>query len=220
MKSELLSKTETTYETYDDYLEAQVHIGLSYESENALWKGGQKRYIEEELFLLERDLKIADIACGDGVGLECFRNLAFKNIEGFELCEEKAKRAEKWGYPVFQMDIHDLSRINNNRYDVIYSSHTLEHLLDPVSVLSQFKRILKDDGVIYIVLPYGEHTYLQEGHWVHCGVSTLGLNVKDEGKTLKMILRDSGFYILDTKFDSYRESEIWLKIKKWRADLP
>jgi ubiquinone/menaquinone biosynthesis C-methylase UbiE len=209
----LLSKNSTTYGNYEEYLEAQTSIGLSYESENYIWRDGQERYVKKMFSDLPRDIKIADIACGDGVGLECFKNLNFTSVEGFELSPDKAERARKYKYPIHEGDIHDLSFIEDEYYDIIYSSHTLEHLLDPLSVLSQFKRILKKNGDVYVVLPYGSETVIQREHWVHCGVENLSLDIEDGGETLKNKIQDIGFTVVDKKFDEYRESEIWLKLK-------
>jgi ubiquinone/menaquinone biosynthesis C-methylase UbiE len=212
MHKELLSKSTTEYESYDDYLEAQTKVGLSYESDNLLWSKGQERYIEKVLAGLPKDSYIADIACGDGVGLKYFKKLGFTDVEGYELSLDKVKKAKVHGYSVFATDIHDLSMIKDNNYDVIYSSHTLEHLIDPVSTLREFKRILKKDGQIFIVLPYGKMTLVQGKHKVHCGVENLGLNIDDEAGTLEEIIKGLGFSVKNKKFDNFREEEVWLEL--------
>ena len=114
MSEELLSKNTTEYRSYIDYLEAQTIMGLSYESDNFLWSKGQERYIEEVFANVPEDACIADIACGDGVGLRCFKRLGFTNVEGFELSSDKVKKAKAYGYPIFLTDIHDLSMVKDN----------------------------------------------------------------------------------------------------------
>ena len=213
-KEKLLSNNSAGYVNYTEYLESQTKVGLSLESENWLWLKGLELYIEKKLKNLPIDTKIADIACGDGVGLKHFRDLGFTSVEGFELSPDKAKKARAYGYPIHEKDIHNLNFIEDECYDVIYSSHTLEHLLDPLFVLDSFKRILKDDGKIFVVLPYGHETGLQRGHWVHCGVEALGLDVLDEGKTLINKIENIGYKVLNKQFENYRESEIWLDIEK------
>jgi len=212
MHKELLSKSTTEYESYNDYLEAQTKMGLSYESDNFLWTKGQERYIEKVFANVPKDSHIADIACGDGVGLKYFKKLGFTNIEGFELSLSKAEKAKVHGYPVFTIDIHDLSMVEDNNYDIIYSSHTLEHLIDPISTLKEFKRILSNTGKIFIVLPYGEQTLLQGKHWIHCGVESLGLNIDDKAGKLESIIEELGFNIENKKFDNFREEEVWLEL--------
>ena len=48
----------------------------------------------------------------------------------------------------------DLSEINSSEYDFILSSHMLEHTANPLKALSEWTRILKDDGFIIILLPH------------------------------------------------------------------
>ena len=213
-KEKLLAQTTTDYVNYFEYLQCQTVKGLSFESKNYLWSKGQELYVSEKLADLPRDIKLADMACGDGVGLQFFRALDFTDVEGFELSPEKIKKAEEYGYPVYEKDLHDLSDIEDKHYDVIYSSHTLEHLLDPIGVLREFKRILKNDGKVFIVLPYGRETAQQKGHFVHCGVEGLGLNVLDDGQTLINKLKKIDYEIVDKRLEKYREPEIWLELKK------
>ena len=41
------------------------------------------------------------------------------------------------------------------RYDVIVCSHTLEHVSAPIVLLGNLKRLLKDDGILYLAIPNG-----------------------------------------------------------------
>ncbi len=43
---------------------------------------------------------------------------------------------------------------SNDFFDVIHISHVLEHLPDPTQTLKMCNRILKDDGVLLIEVPY------------------------------------------------------------------
>jgi len=53
---------------------------------------------------------------------------------------------------------HNLNKfpypIKDKTYDVIYCSHTIEHLDNIPKVLQEFKRILKDTGEVVIKVPY------------------------------------------------------------------
>ena len=53
-------------------------------------------------------------------------------------------------------DASDLSRFQDKTFDIIYSSHTLEHISywnDLLPTLKEWKRVLKDDGQIMISVP-------------------------------------------------------------------
>lgn len=53
----------------------------------------------------------------------------------------------------FVSDGTDLSKILNNSYDFILSSNCLEHIANPLRALKEWRRILKNDGFLIIVLP-------------------------------------------------------------------
>lgn len=44
---------------------------------------------------------------------------------------------------------------SNNRYDLIVCSHILEHTDTPMLFLANMKRLLKDDGILYLGVPNG-----------------------------------------------------------------
>lgn len=53
----------------------------------------------------------------------------------------------------------DLSNIPSATYDFLLSSHTLEHTANPIAALCEWLRILKNDGVVVLVLPHKEGTF-------------------------------------------------------------
>src|SRR5215217_774436 len=53
----------------------------------------------------------------------------------------------------FISDGSDLSQIKDDTYDFVLSSNCLEHIANPLKALSEWKRILKNDGHLILVLP-------------------------------------------------------------------
>ncbi len=53
----------------------------------------------------------------------------------------------------------ELSNIPSATYDFLLSSHTLEHTANPIAALHEWLRILKNDGVVVLVLPHKEGTF-------------------------------------------------------------
>ncbi|QUR67325.1 class I SAM-dependent methyltransferase [Mycobacterium spongiae] len=47
----------------------------------------------------------------------------------------------------------DLSEIESGRYDFLLSSNCLEHVANPIKALAEWKRVIKDGGVLILVLP-------------------------------------------------------------------
>ena len=46
-----------------------------------------------------------------------------------------------------------------NSFDFIVSAHCLEHCIDPIKVLKEFKRVLKPNGTMVLILPHCERTF-------------------------------------------------------------
>lgn len=53
----------------------------------------------------------------------------------------------------------DLKNISDNSYDFILSSHSLEHIANPVKALKEWFRILKDKGRLILLLPDKNYTF-------------------------------------------------------------
>ncbi|WP_300367238.1 class I SAM-dependent methyltransferase [Brachyspira sp.] len=55
--------------------------------------------------------------------------------------------------PCIEADVTNLP-FENNFFDLIISSHVIEHIEDENKILSEFNRVLKDDGLIFLSFPY------------------------------------------------------------------
>jgi SAM-dependent methyltransferase len=53
----------------------------------------------------------------------------------------------------------DMGKLPSGTYDFVLSSHVLEHSANPILALSEWKRLLKDDGYLVLVLPDKKHTF-------------------------------------------------------------
>lgn len=53
----------------------------------------------------------------------------------------------------------DLSKIENEKYDFLLASHVLEHCANPIKALSEWKRVLKDNGMLLMILPHRDGTF-------------------------------------------------------------
>ena len=56
-------------------------------------------------------------------------------------------------------DKWDAYNIPNEKYDYIFSSHTLEHLPNYVKALRYWKDHLKNDGILFLYLPHPDMEY-------------------------------------------------------------
>lgn len=56
-------------------------------------------------------------------------------------------------------DATNLEKINTNSYDFVLASHVIEHLANPLKALFEWKRILRNNGVLFLVCPHKENTF-------------------------------------------------------------
>lgn len=87
------------------------------------------------------------------------------NFSDDTIWEGKIQAGEQYTYATgkqgiqYIMEAGDLSLLDNDSYDFLISSHCLEHCANPVSVLLEWKRIVKKAGFILIVVPDQRFTF-------------------------------------------------------------
>src|ERR1035437_7041343 len=194
---------------YSDYLNRQITKYMSHERDNQHWEDGQKRYILNKFNGYSRDMKILDIACGDGVGLRVFRELGFRDIIGVEYQDDKIANAKLSGYPVIKADMHDLSVFSNQSFDIVYSSHTFEHAYYPIKVLKELYRILKSVGILQVVLPFID-IGPDDAHGGKYELKTY----QTDPMLVVDVFKSIGFKSVFFEIDSFREPELWVTSNK------
>ncbi len=56
-------------------------------------------------------------------------------------------------------DATELKNISPDKYDFLLSSHVIEHIANPIKALIKWKSILRDDGILIIIIPHKEGTF-------------------------------------------------------------
>ena len=96
--------------------------------------------------------KLLDIGCGPGFFLDEAKRRGWET-RGADLSRWSRDYAkEHFNVEVFQGLLGD-AHFPDRSFDVIVMNDVIEHLEDPKSVLREVRRILKNDGVIYISTP-------------------------------------------------------------------
>lgn len=93
---------------------------------------------------------ILDVGCGGGTLLIRLQSLGFKNLFGIDPFIDHDKRVEN--ITIEKKTIEDIDS-DEKRYDVIFLSHVLEHVRNPVKELSSAKDNLSDNGKIILRIP-------------------------------------------------------------------
>src|SRR3989344_1240217 len=93
--------------------------------------------------------KILDIGCATGVFLDIARKNSWK-VTGVDISKYACEYAKKkFKLDVKQGEIEDI-KFPKKTFDVITMWDTLEHVQNPNITLTEIRRILKDDGVLFI----------------------------------------------------------------------
>lgn len=109
--------------------------------------------------------KVLDISCGEGYGSYLISQWGAEQVVGIDISEETINKATKMfssknlSYQVSNAE--DLKDIEDDRFDLVVSFETLEHLKKPENFLKEIKRVSKKDCIFVISCP-NDHFYYTE----------------------------------------------------------
>lgn len=109
---------------------------------------------------------VLDIGCSNGTMLDIFQK------EGWETWgvepSENAEYAIDKGHKVLQSTFEKV-KITPDYFDVIILNHTLEHLDNPLEVLTKINTLLKKGGIVLVDVPnFGSLlSELSREHWIY-----------------------------------------------------
>ena len=137
---------------YFSKLEKKKVISLLKSRFATMRASSQYAYIQNHLSTAEGN-SILEIGSADGTFLSLFKKNGW-HIKGIELNDYMIKKArEKYNIVLEKIHILDVDP-EESSFDVISLSHVLEHMPDPVTILTHCKKLLKPSGLIFIELPY------------------------------------------------------------------
>lgn len=90
----------------------------------------------------------------DGRGLEIgpgSNRLANLNTVAVDIISDFKGR--EYPKPEIDSTAYDLSAVESSTVDFVVNAHVIEHLLDPIRALKEWKRVLKPGGVLFMIVP-------------------------------------------------------------------
>lgn len=104
--------------------------------------------------------KVLDVGCGCGGVMEPFRRMGFYTM-GVDIKSAYTTFGKNQrGAEIYEGFLEDFVKESPlEKFDLIYLSHVLEHFTNPMESVIQLKKILKDNGRIYIEVPNFERPY-------------------------------------------------------------
>lgn len=144
--------------------------------------------------------RILDIGAGSGSFLASMKALGWDSY-GVDISPKAVERARALGVKVFQGEVSDAS-FPQRFFDVITLRAVLEHVHHPVETLREVYRILKDQGIVYVVVP----NIASLNFWLF-GRFWFGLEVPRHlyaysPSVMKCLAKKAGFEVLSTRFRS------------------
>ncbi len=107
--------------------------------------------IEDFLPKLHGEECFLDIGCGHGGVCSELINKGY-NVSGIEINDSAIKSLQSKGYKTYRRDITKPLNINS-KFNIILILDVLEHLFDPVHLLQEAKKIVKNNGHIIVTIP-------------------------------------------------------------------
>jgi SAM-dependent methyltransferase len=116
----------------------------------------QRAHIRQELALIRERYKIhncvvLEVGCGLGHNLQLFADS--NEVLGIEGLEDAAATARSQGLRVWQGDLASELRLPSNSVDWALCLDVLEHLVAPLSLLTELHRVLRNRGKLIINVP-------------------------------------------------------------------
>lgn len=94
--------------------------------------------------------RFLEIGCANGDVLLELQD-EYPVVHGVELSEDAAAEAARRGLDVFCGTLEEFAP--TEPYDLVFMSHVIEHVLDPVATVARIERLLAPGGVLYLETP-------------------------------------------------------------------
>jgi SAM-dependent methyltransferase len=129
---------------YRDYLRTQLRRTLSKRRNDP--GVGARLLIDRTIAALPRprDASVLCVGCRNSVELDEFRRHGAGTVVGIDLFSQRSD--------IVVMDMHRMS-FQNDSFDAVYSSHSLEHSYEVESVAAEIGRVARDGAVVAIEVP-------------------------------------------------------------------
>jgi SAM-dependent methyltransferase len=100
--------------------------------------------------LIGAGARVLDVGCGQGLALESFRDAGLDAVgitlgTDFAICRSK-------NFEVHEMD-QNFMAFSDGSFDFLWCRHVLEHSVAPLFTLTEYRRVLKAGGRVYVEVP-------------------------------------------------------------------
>jgi methionine biosynthesis protein MetW len=109
--------------------------------------------INEAMSLLDKGNKLLDVGCGEGTFIDLAKG-KFDHVYGIDLSIKALKKAYNKDFRVIKNNLNnDGISFQNDTFDTVTCLDVIEHVFDPVWLLSEINRVLKKGGGLILTTP-------------------------------------------------------------------
>jgi SAM-dependent methyltransferase len=113
---------------------------------------------------LAKGKRVLDAACGEGYGAAMLRDAGAASVVGIDNVRSVVEHArDHYGLEAVEGDVRELP-FDAGSFDLVVSFETIEHVPDPQNAVSEFRRVLAQDGRLVISTPNRDE-YLVENEF-------------------------------------------------------
>lgn len=148
--------------------------------------------------------RILDIGCGAGNLLCSLNEIGFKNLLGLEPYINK--EIINGDVKILKKSVHEL--LDNQKFDLIISNHSFEHIPDQLATLLKVRKILSGNGTCLVRMPV-KTEYI----WKRYGVNWVQIDAPRHlfihtPESFRILVDSTGLIINDVIYDS-NEFQFW-----------
>lgn len=140
--------------------------------------------------------KILEIGCGNGFFLEEAKRQGYEEVYGIEPGKKSVEKAKSDIQKNITIDVFKPGIYKKNFFDVVCCFQTLDHIIDPNSLLKEVYNILKKDGFV-LFLNHNEASFSSILFKEKSPIIDIEHTYLFNKKTMRMLFEKHGFKVFD-----------------------
>ncbi len=121
--------------------------------EDHWWFSARRDMIYKLIKNYHRDSEILEIGCSGGPLIKFLKGQGFNNIQGIDINEAAIEICKQKGINNVRVADARKTGFKDQQFDIVIASDVLEHIKDEAEAASEWRRILKPGGKLFIFVP-------------------------------------------------------------------
>jgi SAM-dependent methyltransferase len=160
--------------------------------------------------------RFLDVGCNMGFLLRKVKERGWEAV-GVEPSPSLSKLAtDAWKVKVHNCFLDKMPKEETGAFDVVALSDVFEHITEPQPFLKQVKRLMKDDGILYVKVPNGRFSLFKQrvterlGRKPAAGIwDSYEHVVHYTDETIRKMLEKCGFDVIEVTFGRPVNTPVW-----------